>query len=207
MTTSSLSSRKSLSALAGAGALLAMAGTALASEWVVDSTHVTAQFAVKHMMVSTTRGQFDKVSGDVQLDDKDLTRSKVNITIDANSINTREAKRDAHLKSPDFFDTAKHPNLTFASTKIAKAGKDKFKVTGNLTMRGVSKPVTLDASLTDVVKSPWGTPVRGVSVTGKLNRKDWGLTWNKSLDAGGLLIGEEVEVQIDLELNPKNPAS
>ena len=203
----SRSSAHNLTAAAAASALLALAGTALASEWAVDASHVTAQFSVQHMMVSTVRGQFDKVAGNVQLDDADLTKSVVDITIDTNSINTREPKRDAHLKSPDFFDAAKFPQITFKSTKIAKAGKAKYKVTGELTMRGQAHPVTLDVTLTDVAKSPWGTPVRGVSASGKISRKQWGLTWNKTLDAGGLLVGDEVNLQVDLELNPKSPQS
>jgi polyisoprenoid-binding protein YceI len=154
-------------------------------------------------MVSTVRGQFEKLSGTVDLDDKDLTKSSIQVTIDATSINTREPKRDGHLKSPDFFDVAKHPTLTFKSTKIQKRG-GKYLVTGDLTMRGVTKPVTLTVdTLTPPTKSPFGTTVRGVSATGKLNRKDWGLNWNKALETGGVVVGEEVQLQIDAELVAK----
>ena len=181
---------------------------ALAADYVLDSSHSTAQFSVKHMMVSTVRGQFDKVSGTVSFDDKDPTKAKIDVAIEAKSINTREPKRDDHLRSPDFFDVAKYPTLTFTSTKVEKAEGGKFKVTGNLTMRGITKPVVLTSDApTAAVKNPWGGEVRGIYATGKLNRKDWGLTWNKALEAGGVLVGDEVTLTIDAELNVKPPAA
>lgn len=180
-----------------------LASPALASEWTLDPAHTAAQFSVKHLMVSTVRGQFQKVSGSVHLDDKDITKSSLEVTIDATSIFTREAKRDAHLKSPDFFDVEKFPTLTFKSTKVEKSG-DKLLVTGDLTIRGVTKPVTLTVEgPTPAVKGPWGNTARGVSATGKLNRKDFGLNWNKALEAGGVLVGDEVQLFIDAELAPK----
>jgi polyisoprenoid-binding protein YceI len=182
---------------------LAFSSTVFASDWDVDPSHTTAQFSVRHMMVTTVRGQFDKVTGSAVLDDKDLAHSSVELKIDARSINTREPKRDAHLRSPDFFDTDKTPDILFKSTKLEKAGKNKFKVTGDLTMHGVTHPVVLQVEITEPVKNPWGMTVRGVSASGKLNRKEWGLTWNKALDAGGLLVGEEVQLQIDTELQLK----
>jgi polyisoprenoid-binding protein YceI len=190
-------------------AILAVAtiGTAAAGEWEVDPPHTTAQFAVRHMMVTTVRGQFDKVSGTVTLDEQDLTRSTIDIRIDAATINTREPKRDEHLRSPDFFDVAKHPQITFRSTKIEKAGQDRFRVTGDLAMHGVTRPVTLTVEgPTPPIKNPWGRLVRGVSATGTINRKDWGLTWNKALETGGVLVGEEVALQIDAELVQKEAA-
>ncbi len=193
-----------LRSILAAAFVLVSAGSASASEWTLDPTHVTAQFSIKHLMVSTVRGQFDKVSGTLNFDDKDPTKSVVEISIETKSINTREAKRDEHLRSPDFFDAANHPAITFKSTKVTKAGKNKFKVTGDLTMRGVTKPVTLDVTVTDAVKSPWGQSVRGVSATGKLNRKDWGLSWNKGLETGGLLVGDEVQLNIDAEFVEKS---
>jgi polyisoprenoid-binding protein YceI len=196
---------KKTSFLAAALAL-ATGGSALASEWKIDPSHSAAQFSVKHMMVSTVRGQFQKMTGTVNLDDQDATKSAVDITIDASSIDTREPKRDGHLKSPDFFDVAKFPTITFKSTKIEKTGADKFKVTGDLTMHGQTHPVTLNVEGPGpATKSPWGAPVRGVTATGKLSRKDWGLTWNKALEAGGVLVGDEVTLQIDAELQPKSP--
>lgn len=199
MTTRQLLSAASLAVLSSA--------PALADEYELDPAHSTAQFSVRHMMVSTVRGQFDRVTGTASLDEKDLTKSKVEVSIEAKSINTREPKRDEHLRSPDFFDAVKFPAVTFSSTKVEKAEGGKFKVTGDLTMRGVKKSVTLLAEITAPVKNPWGQQVRGVTASGKLNRKDWGLTWNKGLEAGGVLVGDEIQLVIDAELNPKKPAA
>lgn len=187
-----------------ASAVLFSAVPAFAADYELDPSHSTAQFSVRHMMVSTVRGQFDKVTGTATIDEKDASKSKVNVSIDAKSINTREPKRDEHLRSPDFFETAKFPTLTFASTKVEKSKDGKYLITGDLTMRGVTKPVTLTAELTAPQKSPWGFSVRGVTATGKLNRKDWGLNWNKALEAGGVLVSDEVQLVIDAEL--KEPA-
>ena len=189
----------SLKPLAVAAALFA-ALPALAADYVLDPSHSTAQFAVKHMMVSTVRGQFEKVSGTATIDDKDASKSKVSVTIDATTINTREPKRDNHLRSPDFFDVAKYPNLTFTSTRVERKGAG-YLITGDLAMHGITKPVTLNAELTTPQKSPFdGKPVVGVKANGKLSRKEWGLTWNKSLEAGGVLVSDEVELVIDAEL-------
>ena len=173
---------------------------ASASEWTIDSSHTAAGFVVRHMMVSNVRGEFGKTSGSVILDEGDLTRSSVTATIDATTINTREPKRDAHLRGPDFFDVAKYPTLTFKSSSVKKAGKDHLSVTGDLTMHGVTKPVTLDVTLTPEQKSPFGDTRRGITATGKLNRKDYGLTWNKALEAGGVLVSDEVSIVLDVEL-------
>lgn len=199
-------SARTLMLAGGLAAVVAFPAGAQASEWVIDSAHTSSQFTVKHMMVATVRGTFEKTSGTVELDDKDLTKSKVEVKIDPATINTREPKRDAHLKSPDFFDVAKFPEITFKSTKVEKAGKGKFKVTGDLTMHGVTKPVVLAVEgPTAEIKSPMGTLVRGLKATGKLNRKDFGLNWNAALEAGGVLVGDEVNLEIDAELNPKAP--
>lgn len=188
----------------GVLASLAVAGTAHASEWELDPAHTTVTFAVRHLMVSTVKGSFEKVSGTVNLDDASPAKSKVDISIDASSINTRNAQRDGHLKSPDFFDVAQHPKLEFKSTKIEKAGKDRFKVTGELTMRGVSRPVTLDVEgPTPPIKDMMGRMVRGVVAKGKLNRKDWGLVWNKALEGGGVLVSDEVQLEVNAELTEK----
>jgi polyisoprenoid-binding protein YceI len=177
--------------------------TAVAAPWDIDAAHTAAQFSVKHMMISTVRGEFQKVSGTVDIDDQDVAKSKLDIVIDAASINTRVQKRDEHLRSPDFFDVAKFPTLTFKSTKVEKAKDGKLLVTGDLQMRGVTKAITLTVNtLTPAQKNPWGQTVRGVSASGKLNRKDFGLNWNKALEAGGVLVGDEVELLIDAELNP-----
>ncbi len=178
--------------------------TAFATPWDIDPTHTAAQFTVKHMMVSNVRGEFQNVTGTVEIDEGDLTKSKIDVVIEAASINTRVEKRDEHLRSADFFDVARHPKLTFKSTKIEKDKDGRLLVTGALTIRGISKAVTLTVStLTPPVKNPWGQIVRGVSATGKVNRKDFGLSWNKTLETGGLLVGDEIELQIDAELNPR----
>jgi polyisoprenoid-binding protein YceI len=159
------------------------------------------------MMIATVRGHFQKMTGTVNLDEADPTKSSINVTIDATTVDTLEPKRDAHLKSADFFDVAKFPMLTFKSTKIEKSGTG-YKVTGDLTMRGVTKPVTLAVEGPSApTKTPWGQPVRVVSATGKLSRKEWGLTWNKSIEAGGVLVSDEVTLMIDGELLPKAKAA
>ena len=184
--------------------LAAPLGTARASEWALDPAHTSVQFSVRHMMVSTVRGEFTKVSGTAKADDADPARSTIEVTIEAGSIDTRDAKRDAHLRSPDFFDVEKFPALQFRSTKIEAAEPDAYKLTGDLTIHGVTKPITLDVPAPSAaVKTPFGTTIRGVSAAGKLNRKDFGLTWNKALEAGGLLVGEDVQIQIDAEFVKK----
>jgi polyisoprenoid-binding protein YceI len=156
--------------------------------------------------VSTVKGQFEKVKGTIELDDKDVTKSNVEVTIDLTSVNTHEPKRDGHLKSPDFFDVAKFPSATFKSTKIQKAGK-KLKVTGDLTLHGVTKPVVLEVEGPSAAsKTPFGTTVRGVHATGKLDRKDFEIGWNKVLDNGGVLVGNEVMLEFNAELTEKAPA-
>jgi polyisoprenoid-binding protein YceI len=175
---------------------------AAADSYKIDPSHTNASFAVKHMGLSTVRGEFTKLSGDATIDDKDAGKSSLNATIDAASVSTRDEKRDGHLKSPDFFDVAKFPSLTFKSTKIAAAGKGHFKMTGDLTIHGVTKPVTFDVvGFDEDHKSPWGSSVRGGSASTTINRKDFGLVWNKPLDkAGGLLVGDEVTITLDVEL-------
>jgi polyisoprenoid-binding protein YceI len=177
-------------------ALLALPGIALAADaWNIDSAHTQTAFSVKHLMISTVRGDFDKTSGKVMLDEADITRSTVEASIDVASISTRDEKRDGHLKSPDFFDVAKFPTITFKSTKVEKAG-DGLKVTGDLTMHGVTKPVVLDvAGPSKEVKDPYGLSRRGLSATTKLNRKDFGVSYGP--DA---IVSELVTITIDAEL-------
>jgi polyisoprenoid-binding protein YceI len=191
---------KTQGALALALSLVAAQALAEPAEWAIDPSHAHVGFSVPHMVVSEVEGQFKTFSGKVSLDEKDLTKSSVEFTVDVNSVDTDSADRDKHLKSPDFFDTAKFPQLTFKSTKIVKAGKG-YKVTGDLTIHGVTKPVTLDVTLSEAVQSPWGKSVRAAKVTGKLKRADYGLSWNKSLDKGGVVIGEDVTLDVKLELN------
>ena len=184
-----------------APALLLLCTIARAEPWTFDMAHSRVGFTVRHMMVSNVGGSFHDVKATVDLDDKNLTKSTIEFTIAASSIDTQNADRDKHLKSPDFFDVTKFPNLTFKSTKIVAAGKNKFKVTGDLTIRDMTKPVTLDITLTDPMTNPWGKTVRGVEATGKLNRHEFGLNWNKTLDKGGVLVSDEVKLEISGELD------
>jgi polyisoprenoid-binding protein YceI len=186
--------------LAVLGALWAAPALAEPSEWTIDPAHTRVGFNVSHMVISEVDGEFKKFTGKVQLDDKDLTKSAVEFTIEAGSIDTGNEDRDKHLRSPDFFDVQKFPTLSFKSTKITKAGKG-YKVKGDLTIHGVTKPVTLDAQVSEPLTNPWGKQVRGVKISGKVKRGDFGLTWNKTLDKGGLLVGEDVAMLVKLELN------
>jgi polyisoprenoid-binding protein YceI len=183
-------------------------GVGHASTWEIDQSNSGVEFSVRHMMVNTVKGQFEKIKGTIELDDKDVRKSVVRVTIDLASVNTHEPKRDGHLKSADFFDVAKYPTATFKSTKIAKASKNKLKVTGQLDLHGVTKPVVLDVDgLTETFKTPYGSTVRGVHATAKLDRKDFGIGWNKVLDNGGVLVGNEVSLDINLELVEKTAAA
>jgi polyisoprenoid-binding protein YceI len=170
------------------------------STWNLDPTHAHATFTVRHLVISNVRGEFKKISGVVKLDDKDLSRSSVEATLDAASVDTRVQKRDEDLRSANFFDVAKYPTITFKSTKVEKAGEGKLKVTGDLTMHGVTKPVVLDvAGPTAEIKDPWGNTRRGFAATTKLNRKDWGLMYNKAIEAGPV-VGDEIAIEIEAEL-------
>jgi polyisoprenoid-binding protein YceI len=166
-----------------------------AATWNVDGGHSRAGFSVKHLVISDVKGDFDKLSGKAQVDEADLSKSSIEVTIEAGSISTRDEKRDNHLRSPDFFDVAKFPTLTFKSTKVV-AGKDgALTVTGDLTMRGVTKPVTLEGSITNSITDPQGNTRRGVSLAGKLNRKDFGVSYGPAA-----IVGDEVKLDIQAEL-------
>ena len=181
-----------------------LAATAQATTWNIDSAHTSAQFAVRHLVISTVRGQLGKVTGVVNLDDGDLAKSSVAATIDAQGIDTREPKRDEHLRSPDFLDVAKFPTITFKSTKVEKVADDKYRVTGDLTIRGVTKPVVLDVSGSPTpLKDPMGNVKLGGSATTRINRQNFGVSWSKSLDGGGLVVGDDVDVTIDVEVVKK----
>jgi len=192
-----------------AAAVLAAPALAFGATYEIDSAHSNAQFTVKHMMVSNVKGVFGKLSGKINLDEKDITKSSVDVVIDATSIDTRNEQRDNHLKSPDFFDVKSHPNITFKSTKVEKAADGKLKVTGNLTIRGTTKPVVLDVEgPTNPVKSPFdGTALIGATATTQLNRKDFGLNWNKAIEAGGVVVGDEVKVTLEIEGGNKAAAA
>lgn len=191
-------------------AALLVAAPAFAStvELESDPAHTTASFAVKHMMVNTVRGEFTKVNATLDWDKDDPSKSSVTAKMDASSIDTHNDKRDGHLKSPDFFDAAKCPEITFKSTKIEKAGGDRYKVTGDLTMHCQTHPATFDATFTPTpIKAPWGALVYVGNGTTTVKRSEWGLTWNKPLDqAGGMLVGDEVKFEIDAEFGAKQAA-
>ncbi len=182
-------------------ALLALPLGASASTWNIDPDHSSVGFTVKHLMVSNVKGTFNKHNGIVDINDQDITKSKVDVTIDTASINTNVQKRDDHLRSADFFDVAKYPTMTFVSKKVAKAGKDKLKVTGDLTLHGVTRPVVLNVEpLSRESKDPWGNIRRGTTATAKIDRKDFGLTWNKALETGGVLVGDEITITLEIEM-------
>ena len=183
---------------------LALPAFALASTWNIDPDHSNVGFKVRHLMVSNVKGSFDKHSGTVDINDQDITKSKVEVNIDTNSINTNVQKRDEHLRNADFFDVAKYPTMTFVSKKVATAGKDKLKVTGDLTLHGVTKQVVLDVEgPTKESKDPWGNIRKGATATTKINRKDFGLVWNKALETGGVAVGEEITITLEIEMIKK----
>jgi polyisoprenoid-binding protein YceI len=177
------------------------ASSAIAADWELDPSHSHVGFGIKHMMISTLHGTFNKYTGTVTLDDKDPSKVAAHIVIETASVDTGDAKRDEHLKSPDFFDAAQYPKIIFDAVKAEKRGADGLAITGNLTIKSVTKPVVLAVSgITQEVKDPWGGLRKGATATAKINRKDFGLTWNKSLDSGGVLVGDDVNIELELEL-------
>jgi polyisoprenoid-binding protein YceI len=185
--------------LAALPLLIAGIAHADSAEWKFDSSHSTVGFSVPHLVVSSVDGRFKEVTAKVSLEGADLTKSQVSVEINTASINTDDEKRDEHLRGADFFDVKKFPKLTFKSTKITKSGAA-YKLTGDLTIRDVTKSVTLDATLSPPVKTPWGNQARAAKITGKINRNDFGLKWNKTLEAGGLLVGEDVTLNVKAEI-------
>lgn len=184
--------------------LLAAPALADTTTWQIDPDHTSAQFAIRHLMVSTVRGTIGPVTGTVTIDDVDPSKSAVSAAIDAKGIDTRNQKRDDHLRSADFFDVAKHPRLTFTSKKVEKSGDGAYTVTGDLTIRGVTREVVLaiEGSPTPM-QDPSGNTKLGGSATTRINRKDFGLNWSKALDGGGLVVGDDVDITIDIELVKK----
>ena len=167
--------------------------------WNIDTSHSGAHFSVRHMVISKVRGAFERFTGVIELDEANPAASKVSVSIDATSINTHEPKRDAHLRSADFFDVEKYPELTFVSTKVEKVGDAEYRVTGDLTIHGVTKEVVLDAESLGVNKDPWGNDRIGFAATTSINRKDFGLSWNQALETGGVLVGEKIEISLDVQ--------
>lgn len=174
----------------------------MTNKWTVDQSHSTVGFEVKHMMVSKVKGQFNDYTADVTASDlTDLTTASIAFTFDVASIHTNSADRDNHLKSADFFDVEKYPAITFNSTTIVKDGAD-YKVTGDLTIKDVTKQVTFDVEYGGKGTNPWGVEVYGFEAETKIDREAFGLTWNAALETGGVLVGKEIKVKVELELNP-----
>ncbi len=178
------------------------------TQWQVDPAHSAAHFSVRHLMISNVRGEFTKLSGSALINPADPAKSSVEITIEAASINTREPQRDEHLRSADFFDVAKYPTLTFRSKRVEALGAENFKLTGDLTIHGVTKEVTFSVEgPTAAIKDPWGNIRAGVTASAKINRKDFGLVWNALTEAGGVVVGDEVKITIEAELIQQIPVA
>ncbi|MBI2682865.1 MAG: polyisoprenoid-binding protein [Acidobacteriales bacterium] len=181
--------------------ILVSATLASATDYKIDPTHTSAGFSVRHLMISNVTGQFTNVQGVVIYDPANPKATVLDASIDTKTVDTREPKRDEHLRSADFLDVANHPVMTFKSKKVVRADKDSLKLLGDLTIRGVTREVTLDvAGITQEIKDPWGNIKRGATATTKVNRKDFGLTWNAALETGGVVVGDEVTITINVEL-------
>lgn len=167
--------------------------------WQIDASHSHVGFSVKHMMVSTVKGQFKTYSGTLAINEQDLTRSVISGEIQVDSLDTRDSGRDDHLKSADFFDVATYPTITFTSKRIEAKGGNEYQVHGDLTIHGVTREVALDAEYHGLAKDPWGGTRTGFSVSGSINRKDFGLVWNAALETGGVLVGETIKLDLEIE--------
>jgi polyisoprenoid-binding protein YceI len=194
-----------LALAAGFAAVLSLPAAAANSNWQIDPQHSSAQFSVRHLAISTVRGAFSKVTGTVALDDKDITKSTVDVTIDVTTVDTRESDRDKDLRSDRFFDVAHYPSMTFKSKKVEQVTPGKLKVTGDLTIRGTTKEVVLDVEgPTAPIKDPWGNQRAAALATTKVNRQDFGVKWNATLDNGGVVVSDDVSITIDVELVKKD---
>ena len=190
----------------GFAAVLSLPADAATSDWKIDPQHSSAQFSVRHMAISTVRGAFSKVTGTILLDDNDITKSTVDVTIDASTVDTREPDRDKDLRSDKFFDVAHYPSITFKSKRVQQVATGKLKVTGDLTIHGTTKEVVLDVEgPTASVKDPWGNVRAAVTATTKVNRQDFGVKWNATLDNGGVVVGDDVNITIDVEMIKQAP--
>jgi polyisoprenoid-binding protein YceI len=177
-----------------------MSTTSNATTWTIDPTHAEIAFAVRHLMLATVRGRFGAVAGTVTLDEQTPATSKVDVTIDVNSIDTRQEMRDNHLRSADFFDVANHPTMRFVSKRVEGDLTGEFRIIGDLTIRGTTKEVALDVSLQGRGRDPWGNERAGFEAKTKISRGEFGLTWNQALEAGGVAVGDEVKISIDVEI-------
>lgn len=192
---------KKISIFLAAVIVFVLPALSFASTWQIDPDHSNIQFKVRHLMVSNVKGVFHKVSGMAEIDDQDMTGSRVSVTIETASVDTGVAKRDDDLRSANFFDVTRYPTMTFVSRKIVKTGTDSFKVTGDLSIHGVTREVLLDVDgPTAAVKDPWGGMRRGATATTRINRKDFGLTYNKVLETGGVVVGDDVAISIEVEM-------
>jgi len=169
------------------------------TKWSIDPTHSEIGFKVKHMMFTNVSGSFQKFDASIETEDDNFENAKIEFTGDVDSITTANADRDTHLLSPDFFDAEKFPKLTFSASSFKKQNEGEYELKGDLTLHGVTKPVKLDVEFGGLAKDPWGNVKAGMSISGKINRKDWGLNWNSALEAGGVLVGEEVKLNIELQ--------
>ena len=175
--------------------------TAGVTQWDIDPAHSGVHFSIRHLMVSNVRGEFTRVSGHARIDPRDILNSSVHAVIDAASISTRDEKRDEHLRSADFLDVAAYPTIEFQSTRVARRADGSLEITGELTIHGVTRPVVLGVEYGESeVQDPWGNTKRGASATTRLNRKDFGLQWNVALETGGFVVGDELKVEIEVEL-------
>ncbi|GAB1429934.1 YceI family protein [Ignavibacteria bacterium] len=195
---------KTMASLAASAAILAGGYSATAGEWKEDASHSTIGFSAKHMVISNVNGKFNDYSINVKSDKPDFSDAKIDVRIKATSINTENDRRDNHLRNDDFFAADKFPEISFVSSSMKKLKGNKYKVTGNLTMRGITKQVTFDAELGGVVKDPWGNHRAGFTLTGSINRFDYGLKWNDMIEAGGLVVGETIKIACEVELLKKS---
>lgn len=178
----------------------------MTERWEIDSSHSGIHFSVRHLVVAKVRGQFERWSATVLMDDGDLSRASVEVVIDAASLQTGVADRDAHLRSADFFDVENHPEIRFTSRQVTSAGRNQLKLVGDLTIRGVTRAIELEVSDAGRMKDPWGNQRAGFSARGWIDRNEFGLTWNKALEAGGMLVGDRIEIEIDVEAVKQAPA-
>ncbi|HLO04653.1 MAG TPA: YceI family protein [Symbiobacteriaceae bacterium] len=169
--------------------------------WVIDSSHSEVGFAVRHMMIATVKGRFNKVEGTLQFDPANLAAATFEGKIEVASIDTRDAQRDGHLRTGDFFDAENHPYITFTNTKVTEVDGNEFKLVGDLTIRGVTKTITLAGEFAGTNVDPWGNTKAGFTATAKVNRKDFGVNWNAILEAGGVMVSDEVKLTLELEFN------
>lgn len=176
-----------------------MENTTTKTTWKVDNAHSEIVFKVRHMMMTNVKGEFLDFDASILTDGNDFSTGAVNVSIDASSINTNNADRDGHLKSGDFFDAEKHEKISFVSTSMKKKNEEEFTLTGDLTIKGVTKSIDLDVEFGGILKDPWGNDRAGFSINGSLNRKDFGLNWNAALEAGGVLVGENVKINAEVQ--------